>query len=738
MNSTSAKRKFKGRVVLVVTLVAALIAGISTAAYGAYVKSKSVAVTSPEENFTTGAGVQGEYALDTQIAKDKSGNIWIWGYYNLCNIDNAGQGGYFSGGKNGASYTGDPKASGSCTGITNNNKPSVIRGFTCATDVAGSAYALMAVDCYGNLYGWGDNTQNGSRVPSDPAFIASGGPATNVTGGVYGLYKNQTGASEAIPDTVNQANPQASSETWKPIDGPGAPTGTYPDGDDTSKVVKVASNEYGFAWLKEDGTVWTVGDNAFGARGAGKWGDTPAKWGREGTDGYPVGTSSGVALSPTKVTFPGNVKIKSVYSGYNTFFAVDTNNQVYFWGKSFGGGAAMSNEELEAYSSSDTTKPCRSLSGSNYYCFSPVPVPSLTKLIADNGGYIKLLGGFSYGAMLTSNKKLWTWGVSTDGIGMPESDKQNDSTYRSTPQVLSATTADGSTVTADNVIDANGGYHSGQFVTEDGYAWGWGQHKWGGAFSSNMSPTEDATPTNDKDRPGIVWNPTKDPQHRKAVKVGGNKDGANLNLNDGSVYTWGENGGGTSLGGQGYGTQTVCAYGQPGCVSPKVMATQGKRAQSGLFVWPATFVPEVQNVGSYQTVIKNAYPFQTTPVHNGDEVKYTVQVRNELSSFNNPTVKIEDTWGPNAALVAGSFSAKYAASNSQDTDTDISDKFSLSSTGYSTKDPSMQLDPLSVIAITYRVKVTGATGNVGGAVILSNTGGAGGQIDSDETFNPIE
>lgn len=721
---------------LAVTLVTVLIASLSTVAYGAYVKSKSVAVSSPEENFTTGAGVQGEYALDTQIAKDKSGNIWVWGYYNLCNIDNAGQGGYYGGGKNGAVYTGN--ASGSCGGVTINNKPSVIRGFTCATDVAGSAYALMAVDCYGNLYGWGDNTQNGSVVASDPAFIAAGGPKTNVTGGVYGLYKNQKGASEAIPNTVNQANPQASPETWKPIDGPGAPTGTYPGGDNTSKVVKVASNEYGFAWLKDDGTVWTAGANTYGARGVGKWGNTVDQWGSVGTAGYPVGNSWGVALSPTKVTFPGNVKIKAVYSGYLSYFAIDTNNQVYFWGQSYAGGAAMSNDELEAYSSStDTSKPCRSLAGSNYYCFAPVPVPSLTKLIADNGGFTKLLGGYSYGAMLTKNKKLWTWGVSTDGVGMPESDKQNDLTYRTTPQVLSTTAVDGSTVTADNVIDANGAYHAGQFVTADGYAWAWGQHKWGGAFSSNMSPTQDALPTNDKDRPGIVWDPTKDPQHRMAVKVGGNKDGANLNLSDGSVYTWGENGGGVSLGGQGYGT-TVCAYGQPGCVSPKVLATLGKRAQSGLYVWPATFVPEVQNVGSYQTVIKNAYPFQATPVHDGDEVKYTVLVRNELSNFKNPTVKIEDSWGQNGTLVPGSFSVKYTSSNSKDTDIDIADRFVLSPTGYSTTDPSMQLDPLSVIAITYRVKVSGTTGNVGGTVVLSNTDGAGGQIDSDEALNPIE
>lgn len=173
----------------------------------------------------------------------------------------------------------------------------------------------------------------------------------------------------------------------------------------------------------------------------------------------------------------------------------------------------------------------------------------MSKVIRENGGYLKGTGGYTYGVVLTKNHKLWTWGASATRMGMPEAtDTTNNSVYRYEPRQFDATDVNGNRLIGEDVIDVNGGFKAGQFVKSDGSIWGWGGHKWGGAFSTNLADNVDAKPTNDEDYPGPIWLPDNDPQKRKGTKVGGNKDGASFNLEDGSIYSWGENGGGAALG----------------------------------------------------------------------------------------------------------------------------------------------------------------------------------------------
>lgn len=736
-------------------------------ANAAYVNQKRVDITSPSLSFTGGAGVQGTYALDSQIALDKGGNIWIWGYYNYCSIWNAGQGGANSPtAKYGASYTdnsanGGAKPTGNCAGNLINNQPAIIKGLNGIVSVAGSAYAIMAVDSKGNLYGWGDNSQYGFTYPSSASLKSSGGFNTQAGGGVYGIYKDGTLPPEAMPNKVNQANPNETPDTWKPIDGPDSikpPTSGpryYADGFNTSKVVSVSSNEYGFGWLKEDGTVWTVGYNNFGARGVGKqngvgMGTAPnsRQWNSlNDTSGAPYNDNGGATLVPTKVPFPAGVKIKYLSNSYEGFHAIDTDDNVWYWGRVFTGNSGLTTEEIAANSSNfDNSKPCYLASGpagwDEAYCYSPVYVPSISKVVKENG-FTKFAEGYQYGALLDGHKKLWIWGSGDMRSGMPEATGNIVRQWRPIPQVFNATTNAGDTITADNVVDINGVMHGGSFVTGDGYVYAWGDSYWGGAFSKELSPSAPARPVNYGPGlwyPGIVWDPTRDPQHRKATKVGGNKDAGNFNLEDGSIYAWGENGGGVSLGGRGYDT-TVCAEGLPGCVSPKV-DDGGGRVQGGLRVWPATFVPGIQNVGRYQTVVKNAYPFQGTPVKNGQVMEYTVKFINDRTGYQNPAVRMEDVWGSGASLVPGSFSAKYTMFQSHAVDADVdskwdaTSKFNLTNTGYSSTDATMQLLPQSTLVITYKVTVSGSSGAVGGVAKISDAA-SGMEIDSDETVNNI-
>ncbi|WP_340468518.1 RCC1 domain-containing protein [Bifidobacterium favimelis] len=771
MRESQSWRSLIVRAAVVVLTMAILLSVGLTRADAAYVSKSRVDVTTPIEDFGTGAGVRGTYALDDTVALDKAGNIWMWGYYSGGQklTDTGINGSWTLKGaankskweKNGAQV---PKANGSFLG--NYHQPGIVRGIGCVKEVAGSAYALMAVDCYGNIYGWGDNTQRGEKFTANAAITSQSGyedETSLITGGVYGVYKDQTGAPEGIPNVVNQANPNESPATWKPIDGPGAPVGTYPGGDNTAKVIEAASNEYGFAYLKEDGTVWSVGFNPYGMRGAGKHnGANNGQWGSINSGGWPVGTDSGLAMSPTQVVFPGNEKITDLFPGYESYFAVTDRQKVYFWGRNFTGGAAMTTDQLAAVASDDESKPCTALgSAQQYYCFAPVEVPYLEQVISQNGGYVKGMGGYACGALLTKNGKLWTWGGAQNRKGMVEApaNKMNNANWREEPKVLNAPDMNGNMVTGEDVVDFNMEYYAGNFVKSDGTVWGWGRRNEGGVEASTRDQITWAVPFNTDSSPGLIWSPDEDPQHRKAVSVGGNKDGASLNLEDGSIYSWGDNGGGAAAGGRsGFdsgGDGNICLPGlvdatNPSkvlsCVSPLTDDANGKRynvkdASASLggtprYVWPAYFVPLIQNVGKYITISRNAYPFEGKAVRKGDEIEYTVLIHNDRTSFENPTVTIRDTWGPDAVL-KGPISAIYARHDRDLTKpVDVSDQFTTDSDGSGMTSKPLNLYPRNTLTVSFTVEVTGRSGGqvAGRSLVIDK---AGSEIDSDATTNPI-
>ena len=764
--------------VIVVTLAMAVFAGV-THADAAYVSKNPVIVTTPLSGFGSSAGVKGTYALDDTVALDKAGNVWMWGYYSGGQklTDTGINGSWTINGK--WQKYGAQVPTGNNSPLNNYHKPDIVRGIGCVKHVAGSAYALMAVDCYGNVYGWGDNNQKGRSFPTSASITSQPGyekTTSYVTGGVYGVYKDQTAPPEGIPNQVNQQNPNESPATWKPIDGPAAPVGTYPGGNNTSKVIDVAGTEYGFAYLKEDGTVWTVGKHEYGERGVGKHnGSNRDEWSRTRTNGWPIENHDdaknlkennyGVAMSPIQVAFPDDEKIVDLFPGYESYYAVTDQQNVYFWGRNFTGGGALTTAQLDAASSKDMTKPCVSLGGSEqqYYCYAPVEVPYLENVIKNNGGYVKGMGGYACGALLTKNGKLWTWGGAENRKGMVEAapGDMDNAHWREEPKVLNAPDMDGKMVTGENVVDFNMEYYAGNFVKSDGTVWGWGRRNEGGVESSSRSKITWAVPFNKNSSPGLIWTPAEDPQHRKAVSVGGNKDSASLNLEDGSIYSWGDNMGGTATGGlSGFNDGSakdgnICLPGivddsDPkhvlSCVSPLTDDGNGKRYNvktpttslggTPRFVWPAYFVPLVQNVGKYITVSRNAYPFEGKAVHKGDTIEYEVLIHNDRTYFENPTVTIRDTWGPNAKL-QGSVSAVYTEPDADPSKPlDISDQFTLDGDGTGVTSKPLALYPRNTLTLKFSVKVSGEPGSqVTGKTTLLD--GNSVEVDSDATSNPI-
>lgn len=659
-----------------------------------------------------GASLEPGYGLDTSVAVDGSGNVWVWGFYGLRRLDNTGMDGGWNGGVNGA-----PGRSGV------NNGPQIVKGIGCVQSAAASAYAVMAIDCYGNIYGWGDNTQNGHAGPADRY---GGQMRTHVGGGDFGMYKDGYIPTEGLPNKINQANPAESIDTWRPIDGPGAPIGSYPGGDNTAKVVQVVSNEYGFAYLKEDGTVWTVGDANWGARGQGK-----AAGRAENPNGYPVGSGVGVALRPTQVKFPGDRKISDLWGGYESYNAVAEDGETYFWGRSRNMSSSLENNEIMANSNA-----CSALAPvyHEYICFSPVATPRVTQTIKDNGGYKYARGGYQFSAMLTGNGKLFTWGAATYRSGAPEMlNNRGDAAGRAQPAVLDTNDVTGKRIVGEDVTAVFTNYSSGVFIKSNGEVWGWGCHEWGGAFSSNLetprSTRDHATPVNYADAPGLIWDPARDPQKRKGVSVGGHKDGAVLTLSDGTSYSWGENGGGAACGGTGYGVPCYNEFG-----APRQVGGGGIRNTGGLYIWPATPVESIQNIvnngGSSASlaISKTAYPFEGTAVKTDDIVEYTVDVKNGKSAT--PAVSIEDTV-TGGTMVEGSFKAVFKTA---DETKDVTSDFTVTSTGFTRASKSVPAE--GTLVVTYKVTVTGTSGQTLSSVAtLKNSSGA--VINTSKTENPI-
>lgn len=62
----------------------------------------------------------------------------------------------------------------------------------------------------------------------------------------------------------------------------------------------------------------------------------------------------------------------------------------------------------------------------------------------------------------------------------------------------------------------------------------------------------------------------------------------------------------------------------------------------------------------------------------------------------------------------------------------------MTDSGFFTISPTMTLEGLSVLTITYKLVVNGSSGqSVGGSVKLSNLNTGGSVIDEDEASNPI-
>ncbi|MBL3699783.1 hypothetical protein D3228_08990 [Leucobacter luti] len=513
--------------------------GQSSAGYSDSVYTLAEGVSVPPTNAL--AAVVPSVALDTMQVLDAAGNLWIWGYYGNTGpgTSSAGQGG----GREGIDYS---------TGVAfNEHKPNQFKAMSGITAMASSAYANYAVDENGNLFGWGQNNGSlymfGNNFNGTGRVVPAGTTPENVT----------TNWAEAIIDT---------------------------------DVVSVASVEYGAAYTKKDGTIWTVGDNNLAQRGQGSSGGNGA---------------AALRVATQVKTWPGGVQphISVVYSGYEGYYAVDDDNQVFFWGRSYRDGAGSSSANLTAAGCRTIGAPTRDMR-----CETPVLLKEVTALAQAEGGVKSLGGGYSHGHLLTTEGNLYSWGSEENNYS--GNDAVSDTSLNGTLPTLKAT----------GVTSASARFGSTQYITEDGTAWAYGNRLWGGVFSLNYGQR---TPTNNAHATGKVWDPAQESSGLKALFIGGNKDSASLVLEDGTILSWGENGGGAACGGY--------TYAQCKDKSGNTASVTATGTTNGLYVWQPAVIAGIQNVGQYQTVSLNSNPFTGSAVMSGQTISYSAIARNPFS-----------------------------------------------------------------------------------------------------------
>jgi alpha-tubulin suppressor-like RCC1 family protein len=554
--------------------------------------------------------------LDTSVGIDADGNLWLWGYFGALNDDLK----YLDVGGPGGGPNGAPSNPVHGTVSDYYNPPTRFQALNNITSVVGTAYTVHALDANGNLWAWGD---------------------LSFLGGLKDIKGNK--APEKVPNGANQYNLAVS--TWQPI---------------AQNVSDVAAAEYATAYLI-NGKVWTTGHNSFGQRGLGVHGssisaDRPTQIPDANWQILSV-ASGGTGKVPV---------IVAVYDGYEGFMAQDDHGNIYAWGRSFENGLGTSGYFLnggkdagghtqnnENFVYDPTTFPTSTLAGkggsvvtysstvgrvsNDWYVVKPIFIPEVTKLGKEHGGIKEIILGYQHGVALTQDGSVLLWG-SNEGnrnaagrgdVGTRDDYKEGLRPYElcldangRQPLSAAATKKDaqypvsvGCTPVKANSITS--GMFAGSFVTTDGKVYAWGSHELGGAFGTRAQRTGAApnagTGTSDQ-KDGykneantlrLVWDPALDePLHRKAWAVSSNKDASFLQLEDYTIWVWGENGAGAACAGYGY---KSCGpdYWGPGTYGSTLPSTTKKDATKardiptapygsgyyiadgdGLYVWP--------------------------------------------------------------------------------------------------------------------------------------------------------
>ena len=230
--------------------------------------------------------------------------------------------------------------------------------------------------------------------------------------------------------------------------------------------------------LKADGTLWAWGMNAFGQLGNGTTNDS---W-------TPVQTGLGASPPLTSV-----VKL-----GGRPYFtlAVKSDGTIWAWGMNRYG--QMGNGTVNPLAGPQVTVP---VLVSNSLPGGPINSPR------------QVTCGYQFGAALTTNGTVWTWGSGGHG----ELGQGSSTTTSYYPAQVSGLT---------NVVGISAGWFHILAVKSDGTVWGWGNNSHG--------ELGDGTPVN-------RWAPVQVLNVSNAVAASGGDSHSSALTSDGTIWKWGLN-----------------------------------------------------------------------------------------------------------------------------------------------------------------------------------------------------
>lgn len=217
--------------------------------------------------------------------------------------------------------------------------------------------------------------------------------------------------------------------------------------------------------LRSNGTVWTWGQNTYGQ----------------------LGTNDTISRdNPVQVTFEGNVKIKMISAGKDYSLALDTNGNVWGWGKN-------TYYEIDQVTSTKILKP---------------------RKFAKLSNIIKITAGINTSVMLAEDGTIYTYGLNSDGQA-GTGDYTQRAVYKANYDM-------------QNVIDISAGSSHVMALKSDGTVWVTGSNRYGQLGIGNKFISE--VPTYQKvDLPETI----------AYIQTGENSCFAISTT--GNVYAWGAN-----------------------------------------------------------------------------------------------------------------------------------------------------------------------------------------------------
>ncbi|MGE5328107.1 MAG: Calx-beta domain-containing protein [Deltaproteobacteria bacterium] len=399
----------------------------------------------------------------TSAGLKSDGTVWTWGY-------------------NGHGQLGNGNTTDSYTRVQ-------VQGLTGVVSIAAGEYHMAALKSDGTVWCWGYNA-NGELGNNDPNNANSAIPVQ--VGGLYDVKAIAAGYNYTVAlksdGTVwtwglndNMQLGRGANNTTPSKTPVMVPKSASVDGFNNIKAI--ASGDYHVIALKEDGTVWTWGNNGYQQLG-------------DGTT-----TNNGV---PLKIS--GLVGVVAITGTAYSTAVLKADGTVWNWGN---GAYGLLGDGL-------------STSG-----YVPVQVKS-----TESSGYltdvVKIKGGLYYMTALKSDGTVWTWGYN------PYSNLGRSDNSVIAGRVVSP---DG-TGFLTGIVGISAGEYTSIALKSDGTVWTWGFNNCGQLGIGGVSPGSSTNPVkvNDLNLYRVLI-----PGENASKKLAGGDFHTAVLKSNGTVWTWGRN-----------------------------------------------------------------------------------------------------------------------------------------------------------------------------------------------------